>query len=193
MNIYTRQQSEPLEKKLQEFYKRSGKKFEAPNDIFKYGNDLGFTVWKMPLDEEALDGIIYVRGETKKRIGINKSLELNAARFVLAHELAHYIHRYLTDDADKLWVAEKDRIFHGDEKEQIEHDMDYLAAAMLVPKEDFILDLKKYSFDFDKFVDKAKQELRRDVSEQMIKELSAKYYVDEPVISRRIVEVSYYV
>lgn len=193
MNIYTKEKSEPLEKKLQGFYKKIGKSFEPPYDIFQYSSDLGFAVWKIPLEEEKLDGLIIVDEENDKLIALNHLLNLPDARFVLAHELGHYIEKFMANGSEQLLLAEKDRFSHGDEKQPIEHDMDYLAAAMLVPKDKFIADLKSYSFDFNKFIDKDAQKWKHNIPTQMVRDLAVKYCVEDAVIERRIIEVSYYV
>ncbi len=192
MANYKRKESEPIEQELQNFYQKIGKKFTEKDDIFEYGQKLGFSIWKLPLDDENLDGIIIVHGRTKK-IGLNETLNLQDARFVLAHELGHYIRKDLSNDNNEILIAEKDRIFHGDEKEPRENDMDYMAAAILVPQKAFLKDLEEYDFDYEQFVDKEKAEIKTPLPNDLLEALSKKYCVDQAVISRRVVEVSYYV
>lgn len=192
MANYKREKSEPLEKELKAFYQKTGKQFKEMDDLFEYSEKLGFSVWKLPLDEEKLDGII-VANKRWKKIGLNQSLNLQDARFVLAHELGHYIKKHLSTDEDNLLIAEKDRILHGEDKDDQENDMDYMAAAMLVPQETFIADLRECNFDFDKYVNKEDANLKEPLPENLQKKLAEKYCVDEAVISRRVVEVAYYV
>ena len=192
MTPYTKEKSEPLEKTLNNFYHTKNIKFNPDtDDIFEFVNSLGFEIWKLPLDNENLDGIILAyKGE--KKIGLNESLPLHHARFVLAHELAHYITR-LAKSPDNLLIAERDRIFHGNQKKTIEHDMDYLAAAILVPLEAFKQDMLHYNINLLPSSPTDTTDLKEQLPLNTIHELAEKYCVSEEVIYRRIVEASYYV
>ena len=81
MTPYTKEKSEPLEKTLNNFYHTKNIKFNPDtDDIFEFVNSLGFEIWKLPLDNENLDGIILAyKGE--KKIGLNESLPLHHAQW----------------------------------------------------------------------------------------------------------------
>ena len=192
MAVYTKEKSQPLEEMLANFYKNKNQDFEPTrDDIFEFAKSLGFRVWKLPLDEESLDGIILVY-KNKKKIGLNENLDLVDARFVLAHELAHYIKQF-SERPDRLLVAERDRVFHGDQKKPFENDMDYLAAALLVPKDAFTKDLLNRGINLQELKDVDIAVLRKSISSDFVQELVNKYFVSDEVIYRRIAEVAYYV
>lgn len=191
MKILTKEESAPLEENLSKFFSQQNVSFSPKDDIFEFCKSLGFKVWKIPLDEEELDGIILAKGRDK-RIGLNKSLELEDARFVLAHELSHYITEAISTAPREILVAERDRIFHGNDKKPEEDHMDYMAAALLVPQELFMEDLKKLNIKLKQFKNKTVEYVREKISDSIIEYLSLKYCVNEEVILRRVLEVSYY-
>lgn len=192
MTIYTKEKSLPLEEMLADFYKTKGLEFDPENnDLFEFVNSLGFKIWKLPLDEENLDGIILVH-KNKKKIGLNEALDLPDARFVLAHELAHYIKQF-SSAPNKLLIAVRDRVLHGEQKNPLENDMDYLAAAILVPKDAFKNDLINHNINLSSLVGIGIKELRKTIPANYVQELMDRYCVSDEVIYRRIAEVSYYV
>ena len=191
MRILTKAESEPLEKQLAEFSKKKKLNYSPEDDIFEFCNELGFEVWKIPLDDEKLDGIILAKG-VDRRIGLKKSLDLQDARFVLAHELSHYIREVMSNSPHEVLVAERDRIFHGIDKDPIEDEMDYMAAALLVPQHLFISDLKQLNIKWGSFKDKETEDVRQALGPGIIAYLAQKYCVNEEVVLRRVLEVSYY-
>ena len=100
----------------------------------------------------------------------------------------HYLHKLKIEKEEKPLFAMKDSILHGAPKNDNEHLMDLIAATILVPKDDFVKELKKRGVAPIEDIDKAKN-----VGYSIIKELSEKYDVDANMIVRRIVEVSQYV
>lgn len=193
--VYTKEKSEKLENRLTAFLEKIDYILEANDDIVQFSKKINFDVFKMPLADEKLDGMILV-DENKgiRRIAVNKSLDLRDSRFVIAHEIAHYItEKEKIGDDGVLLFAKRDRILHGGEKDDLENDMDYMAAAMLVPKEDFVNILKLLRIDLNAIQDHTEETVKRVVNLKVIDLLSNFYTVKQEVIIRRIAEVSYYV
>lgn len=190
--VYTREKSEPLEKKLAAFCETNDIKLNQNTDIVRTGKRLGFDIFKLPLDDEQLDGVILCE-DGDKIIGVNDSLDMQDSRFVVAHEIAHYI----SEKADAIngkvpLFARRDKILHGEEKSATENDMDYMAAAMLVPKDIFIEDLKVFNVNFGELKDHQESTVIEKVNSKIINYLAILYNVKVQVIVRRIAELSYY-
>ena len=126
--IYTKEKSEPLEKRLEAFYEKNNVRDISYNtDILSLCKNLGITTLSLPLEKQHLDGIILVDDESDdKIIGFDRDLKLKQVRFVVAHELGHYITAVAEHKKGRLLVAKRDNILHGGDKSQEEQDMDYL-------------------------------------------------------------------
>lgn len=190
--VYTKEKSEPLEARLEEFSGKSGITFDNETNITRICNILHIANFALPLDEEGLDGVIII-DKDMRAIAINENLDVQDARFVIAHELAHYITESEKKSDGALLFAERDKIFHGKEKRPEENDMDYLAAAMLVPKNQFLEELKSLKIDLISLADRTESGVREKISPFIIDFLARRYNVKEDVIVRRIAEVSFYV
>lgn len=191
--VYERKASEPLELRINKFCSDNNLELKANSDIVRICKKFDFDVYKMPLNREKIDGIIWVdESNNIKRIGVNNALDMENSRFVIAHELAHYITQKENIGQDKVLFAMRDKIFHGEAKSQEENDMDYMAAAILVPKEEFLKDLNILKIDLSKIYDHKEGTVYDVVEEKDIKLLSRAYNVTDEVIVRRIAEVSYY-
>lgn len=198
--IYTKEESSPLENRLDEFLEKNDVRLNNDTDIIEFGSELGFDIGMMPLDEQKLDGVILVENEDKI-IAVNEKLDLKKARFVIAHELGHYItqlseiHKENSNSTKKkqLFFAARDKIYHDKDKPRIEHDMDYLGAAMLVPKNQFIIELISNDVELTKFQNvKSELEIRKNINQNLIDYFADRYNVEADVIIKRIAEVSYY-
>lgn len=189
--IYTKEESMPLEERLSKFCKENSITFTNNTNITNVCNKLNISTVAMPLDDEKLDGLILIDKDIRV-IATNKTLDVHDSRFVIAHELAHYISKSSQNKDRELLFAEKDRVFHGGAKKPEENDMDYLAAAMLVPKEQFIDELFVLKVDIKNLTDKTEKGVRRFVHPKILSFMAYRYNVKEDVIARRIAEVSYY-
>lgn len=194
--IYKREESEQLENILKDFIRDFNLNITNNTDIIELCHSLGFKVLMMPLRKYMLDGLILVENEDKV-IGVNQDLPIEKARFVIAHELSHFITQSTELKKSKsnkqLFFATKDNVYHDYDKSQLEHDMDYLAAAILVPKHQFIEELESFGIDVKKFKDLKKEEVIRGISISDLEYFAKRYNVETEVIIKRIVEVSYYV
>lgn len=109
-------------------------------DVISVANSLGLSVGNAVLDDD-VDGFIIVDEskkeilniKTDKLIGVNSSRDLDLKRFIIAHEIAHFVLHY-NQKSIKGMYAHRD---HRNEKEEKEIDADYFAANLLMPKEPF--------------------------------------------------------
>lgn len=117
---------------------------DSATPIVKIAQAFDFVTYKETLDG-GLSGDIYINGKTKEDYGnnkvilVNKKDELFHQRFVIAHELAHYLFDFLgnTDYADKS-IRFSDTYYknmHGTKKER---RANRFAAAILMPEDAFI-------------------------------------------------------
>lgn len=173
------------EDELNGFFSSLDYQRKANIDITDLCNKLGFEVYSLDLSEfidesiERVDGVILVEGDYKV-IGVNDKLNPQDSRFVVAHELSHYI-----SENGNIHFAFRDKLNPGNQKDAHENKMDYMAAAILVPREKF----KPY---LDAFGIKNIRDIKtveKNYSE-FVKTFSAVFRVCQDVIIRRVVEVS---
>ena len=177
---------------LSKFCKENEISFSNNTDITKICNKFNIHTIAMPLDDEKLDGLILIEKKLKV-IATNKSLDSKDARFVIAHEFAHFIKESISSPNKELLFAEKDRVFHGGEKKQEEHDMDYLAAAILIPREQFLDEMIAVKINVEQIKEElTEQNVRRTVHPNIVYFFARRYNVKEDVIIRRMAEVSSY-
>lgn len=181
-----------LDEIVQNFCRETG--FNAKADLFKELNKIGFIIYSAQFKRQ-LAGMILVNENVEKldEFGSNKVILYNKrynyyeVRFILMHELAHYISRKFIEQDTKLLFAVRDHNeeYHDDVEEQ---EMDYMAASMLVPTDEIISDINEYKIDLklsvkDGFADALKQD------EYFIQRLQRKYKIERVLAMRRIDEV----
>lgn len=114
-------------------------------DVIEVAKKLGFVVGIASVSDD-MDGFIIVEEgkeeilgvSTDKLIGVNVSKELEWKRFIVAHEIGHYVLHY-NRDADHGMYAHRE---HRKGKNERENEADFFAANLLMPRERF---LKKYN------------------------------------------------
>ena len=183
---FTKEEIDNVEKEVKEFFNENKIELSPDIDIIKVGKELGFQMLSLSLPQ-GVDGVIKV-GKEGKIIGVSNKTNPQEVRFVIAHELAHYLHKLKMENEEKPMFAMKDSILHGIKKDDNEHLMDLIAATILVPKDYFVQDIKNADIGVVEDIEKAKN-----VGYAVIKELAEKYNVNADMIVRRIVEVSQYV
>ncbi len=181
-----------LDEIVQNFCRGTG--FNTKEDLFKELNKIGFDVYSAQFKRQ-LAGMILVnenvekldKFDSNKVIIYNKKYNYYEIRFILLHELAHYISRKFVENDAKLLFAVRDHNeeYHDDVEEQ---EMDYMAAAMLVPTDEIINDIKEYKHDLKldtqhNYADILKQD------EYFIQRLQRKYKIEKILAMRRIEEV----
>lgn len=181
-NKYMIQEAEQLADKVLEMGGYTGKIGAMP--IVKIANDFGFATYKANNIPEDISGNIFIGGNTKNDYGKDKVIIVGAKesfphqRFIIAHELAHYLMDYIGSDKsnDKNFTFSKTypKINH-DSIEEIRADR--FAAELLMPKKLF---LNQY----------VKAMKKSDYSKAYtITYLSELFKVKESCINRRLQEV----
>lgn len=182
--VITKEKRREAEREVVDFFK--GIELSANFDVIKLCSQFGFRMISLSLPN-GIDGVIMVDGETKV-IGVSNRVSPVDARFVVAHELAHFIHESQGKGINEVFFAAKDSILHDNEKSEDEDLMDFIAAAILVPKELFLKDLKALGIAKVFSLDETKK-----IEYGIIENLAKKYNVADKLIMRRIFEVSDYV
>lgn len=98
-------------------------------DVIEVAKKLGFVVGNAGLSED-VDGFIIVdenKGnilgiDTNKLIGVNASKELAWKRFIIAHEIGHYILHYDKEKDNGMYAHRE----HKKGKNEIENEADFL-------------------------------------------------------------------
>lgn len=114
-------------------------------DVIAVAKSLGFVVGNAVLEDD-MDGFVIVQAgkneilkiKTDKLIGVNSSRDLGFKRFIIAHEIAHYILHYSSESVNGMYAHRDHRKGRSDK----ENDADYFAANLLMPKDAF---KKKYN------------------------------------------------
>ncbi len=175
---FSEEEMQQMEKVVEEFFKIMKIQCALPIDIFKVATDLGFDVRGAEF-EEKLEGLIVVNENIDKIDGFNSnkiiayncSKDINTKKFIVAHELAHYISEKTNACDKKIVFATRDREANYSENKG-EQKMDYIAASLLIPKNDLCQFLKK-------------------TSNVTVSQVAEKYKVSEELAQRRISEVQY--
>ena len=141
---FTKADMQDMESMVLSFLSKMNVTLSVPVDIFELADQLGFDVRGAEFDEH-MDGLIVVNEfedkidgfESNKVIAYNCKKDIEDKKFIVAHELAHYIWEKSQAKAKRIVVAARDH--HGrysdDEREQ---RMDYVAASILVTREHLI-------------------------------------------------------
>ena len=122
---------------------------EGATPIVKIAKDFDFKTYKETLPDH-LSGDIYINGDTKeeynheKVILVNKRDELFHQRFVVAHELAHYLFDFIGNpDYKDIHVKFSDTYHKNKHETPQEIRANRFAASILMPKDLFI---KQYNY-----------------------------------------------
>lgn len=148
-------------------------------DIIKIAHKLGFVIVNAELDggEDGFliveEGAYKIMGiKTDRLIGVNANRIIEWKRFVIAHEIAHYMMQYKEGKTQGMYAHREHKIGKNYE----ENEADYYAANLLMPKEKFICKYKQYSKDNMN-------------EEELIINLSRSFAVTKKMIERRIEEL----
>lgn len=124
--------------------------------VVTIANNLGFTSFKEDIKDKNVSGNIFVGGTTKEVYGVDKVIIVGSdevyehQRFIIAHELAHYLMDYpgseAYDDPRKIFTETYLKVKH-DSMREIRADR--FAAELLMPKEVFLDQYIKHMIWFD--------------------------------------------
>lgn len=143
--------------------------------IVEIAKRMGFKIYQRELEPE-LSGFIAVDDAIKEKLGSDKAIfvnindELGHQRFVIAHELAHYLFDY---DVKKDKGEYYNTYFKNSHKSFMEMRANKFAANLLMPREWFLNELRNIDA----------------VSMDTIKKLQDRFEVQEKAIFKRVLEV----
>lgn len=178
---FSRKEMDEMEAVLSSFLESNKIQLTIPIDIFQLATEqLGFDIRGTEFKDK-LEGILVVNEfqeriegfDSNKVIAYNCFKDINAKKFIVAHELAHYIEEKQASKDAKLVVAARDHEdYYSDNID--EQRKDYIAAALLVPQSH----LKKYY--------KKEDFINNTISYDDVAE---RYNVDRELAKRRVQEV----
>ena len=182
--MFTLQEMEEMENIITSFLEQNKVVLNPPVDIFKFATSLGFDVRAAKFPKE-IEGLIIVdetsnkigNFQSCKVIGYNIGVSLLKNKFVVAHELAHYIDEKMSPNnhGASIVVAAREPCGSEYSNNTDEQRKDYMAAAILIPKDDL---LRKLPTD-------------KSLLDDLFYEKLANYYlVDIRLAKRRVEEVS---
>lgn len=169
-HVYGVDEMKPLAERFLESIKYNG---DGPVPVIKLVKECGFVTIAGAMRDKRMSGFISVDKGTMdeygsdKVIGINDSDELGHQRFVIVHELAHYLFDY--DMTDKPYFDTYIKNSHKSLKEQIANAF---ASNLLMPAKYFAL-----RFDEGKNMD------------NNIKDWTSHFEVQEKAVAKRVLEV----
>lgn len=159
---FTKEKILEMEKIVNRFLEKNDVHLHAPVDVFALATDLGFDVRAAYLPG-TIEGLVIVdenlqrirEFNANKVIAYNIHADIKEKRFIVAHELAHYIEKKQENkDGAKIVVAARDHERNYSENED-EQRKDYIAASILVPMDDLKkrFDLNEKFKDYEKIAD----------------------------------------
>lgn len=137
-HIYTLSEMKSLAERFLESVEYSG---EGMVPVVKIAQDCGFKIIRGSMKDKEMSGFVSVNKkneeeyETDKVIGVNGDDEVGHQRFVIIHELAHYLFDY--DMTDNPYFDNYIKNSHKTLNEQIAN---VFAANILMPTKRFVLE-----------------------------------------------------
>ena len=146
---FTKNEMTEMENLLSDFLQKHDITLSVPVDIFALATELGFDVRGAEFKGD-LEGLVLVNEtvdkielfNSNKIIAYNCQKSIEHKKFIVGHELAHYIEEKHKNPSKKIVYAARDhsKQYSTDTAEQRK---DYLSAAMLMPKDVLIKEYKK--------------------------------------------------
>lgn len=144
-------------------------------DILELGKQMGFIVGNARLSDDE-DGFIIsnpnveeIMGfKTNKIIGVNSNRNFYLKRFIIAHELGHYL---FIKDNNSIFAHRENKLGKSDE----ENEFDYFAACLLMPEGKFKEVFNNLKIEYS--------------DDNLIKAISDKFQVPFESVKRRINEL----
>ena len=187
---FDKKEMDEIENILSDFLQRRSIELTPPVDIFAFATQLGFDVHAAEMPG-TLEGMLMV-DEFQDKVGqfnSNKVIlydifpSMNDIKFIVGHELAHYIEKknphHTGCEEEQIVAAARDHT-HGYSTNKSEQRKDYMAAAILIPKKDLI---DRYGARYSN-IQGNHEEL-----ENLFKEMAEFYGVRELLAQRRVKEV----
>ncbi|MCH5158648.1 MAG: ImmA/IrrE family metallo-endopeptidase [Clostridiales bacterium] len=183
-----------LEKIVKAFCEEQSLNFE--DDVFQELSKIGFSTFGVKF-KKPLAGMILVDENTdtiptfasNKVIFYNGEYNLYDIRFIVLHELAHYIYEKSTNKNKNVLIAKRDHTVSYSEDVD-EQEKDYMAAAMLLPLQIFIDSIKNYLNENGLDDDLNEENCKRLINDSyFVHMIQRKYRVSSELVKRRIEEV----
>lgn len=175
---FNKNEMDKLEEILSKFLVKFNITLIPPVDIFELANNIGFDVRAVDFPDR-LDGMLLVNENissfeeftSNKVIAYNVNKDIEDKKFIVAHELAHYIEEKVKNFDKRIVVAARDHkdTYSIDIEEQ---QMDYIAASILVPKNNLLSEIKGV-----------------DITKEFCSKMAQHYNVAYELMRRRIEEV----
>ena len=173
---FSKEEMQEMESMIADFLERMEIRRDLPIDIFKVAADLGFDVRGAEFENQ-LEGLVIINEnldkidgfDSNKVIAYNCFKDIHTKKFIVAHELAHYISEKTAAYNRKIVVAARE---HGEDYSENcnEQKMDYIAASLLIPRDDLRRFLESHQ-------------------EKSILDVAERYNVSEKMAERRMAEV----
>ncbi len=177
---FTKEEMDSMESMLNIFLENNGIKLNVPVDVFEISTKLGFDIRGAEFKND-IDGLILVNEKldkiepfsSNKVIAYDCKKNIYHKKFIVGHELAHYIEAKSEQPNQQVVYAARD---HSEpySMDMDEQRKDYLSAALLMPRD--IL-MKEYSKDDVK------------ATNEFYEEVAKKFNVSLEMTKRRIEEV----
>ena len=175
-NRFSSQEMMDMENLISSFLETVKVEYTIPVDIFKFATDLGFDVRGAEFTDK-LEGLIIVNErmnkianfDSNKVIAYDCSKDINTKKFIVAHEMAHYICKKVNSYHEDIVVAARDHAKDYSENKE-EQKMDYIAASLLIPKDDLIDFIKGHK-------------------RKRISQIAKRYNVSSELAKRRVEEI----
>ena len=124
--------------------------FTIPVDVITCASEMGIKVNEVDL-EEGVSGLFVIKDKVA-HIGYNKNHPENRRRFTIAHELGHYL---LHSKETFLFVDKEEKVLYrnmesSSGEHQKEREANAFAAALLMPKDLLLEEIKEYDFESGK-------------------------------------------
>jgi Zn-dependent peptidase ImmA (M78 family) len=146
----------------------------VPIQVEKIAKKLGLDVVQRDLGSN-VSGVLYVQNG-KGTIGYNPNESEVRKRFTIAHEIGHFVLHKINND---MFIDKKEfKLFRNEQSSTGEHRMEQeanaFAAALLMPKELLITEIKKFKIDLS------------DDEDDSIRNLAKKFEVSATAMTYRI-------
>lgn len=130
-------------------------------DVVKIARAMGFSIYSSQFREENVEGFISINDENidkfknKKIIKLNKKENMFKKRFIIAHELGHYLFEFndFSLESNNKFLNASFKSTPPVEKEEIikENRASYFAACLLMPKDAFLKKYREFSKNFKNY------------------------------------------
>ena len=143
--IISKVEMERAEEIISNFLNANNVKIQIPVDTFALATELGFDVRGATVRDD-LDGMVLVNEawpviqnfKSNRVIIYRNQASMDDKKFIVAHELSHYIKAKSDRPDAQLMFASRDHGNCGYSEDSDEQFIDYMGAALLIPKADFI-------------------------------------------------------